>query len=332
MGKWQEWGGSKSYGSGSWWQQEKPPKKEPNILELKYDQIDLAEPENNKEPVKGEDALQEATGKTLAQTVQKAVNMSRKAINRCKKLEEDREKKNLQWQEYQRKLRLAFQKQHQQYTSDSARLEKELEQAQEAAHQAEVNLRNALEAGGTNARVQVDAMIAEEEGDPWLDFMDSMTKEGQISQEDRKIQEYLKQAAIAAARETVDNARQKLAQGMVPNLPAGADARLEKYGPSPSARQRLLADPYSLEAGHLRKDLPGAERMAFLETPKKQFQGELRTPNARMPRTPNGPSVKRPKLDGAPMTEQEGGILVPSDEEDTICQLSKHASGFGQME
>ena len=80
-------------------------------------------------------------GLAIVQTMQRAVNISRKANARVKKLKNDLQVKAHHWEEFQKTLRQTYLDQKQQFETDTSKLERELEEAKQMAIDAENKLK-----------------------------------------------------------------------------------------------------------------------------------------------------------------------------------------------
>ena len=263
MGKtaWQkQWRGSDDYGSSDYWQWQpsKAAKGGQSLLEVKYDQVKLEDkPEQNS--VAAVD-MKPADGgqKTLAQVVQKAVNAARKATSKCKKMEDELEVRRRKWDAYQQQIKQAFQRQHAQFVEDISKLEGDLDQAREAAEQADENLKQVLigqsQLQGVTGAALMEDIEAEE--DPWQDFVKDALWTEKV--QDKEIAAYLR-----AAQHGVAMANSSLASASVRAPPAApssaarppsatqtdaerrADLWTESDNESPHGRGPLLYDTWA---------------------------------------------------------------------------------------
>ena len=122
LGTWDGYNWSASqYGPGSAWQGQGWPKKQNGqgqsgngVLDLTYDQVSVERPKDEDEEAAGNGA-----GSTsLTQQLQRALNASRKAYGKVRKLEEERRTKVLQWQAFQQQLRKAYNQQSAKHSTD----------------------------------------------------------------------------------------------------------------------------------------------------------------------------------------------------------------------
>ena len=140
-GRWQsgwqrDWNTDPGYGS--------------SLSGMRYDQMQA--PSNKTGTGHGDEAA--TTGNlSMVQVVQKAVNTSRRANAKVKRLEQEIVTKGEQWDAFQKALKQVFRDQFAQYESDQQRLEKDLSEASDHP------------CGG---RMGVKE---EPTGDPWDDFM-----------------------------------------------------------------------------------------------------------------------------------------------------------------
>ena len=135
-----------------------------NLAEVPYSQVKVKEEDAAKPAaVAGDGELQ----KSLAQLAQRAVNQARRAAAKSKKAQEDLNNCQKAWAEYQRQMKDAFLRQHEQFQQDQEYDEAEIVKAKDAEKAAEDRLKEVL------ADNQVEPMMEEElreaavEDDPW---------------------------------------------------------------------------------------------------------------------------------------------------------------------
>ena len=129
------------YGSAAWygapWRQPwgQGTEASQSVATMRYDQVVLS---GNATPNKPNvEPHGEAVPMNVTQLVQKAVNVSRKASSKVKRLEQEITLKQQQWQEFQKMLKQAFRSQLTQFETDVNRLAKDLGEARQSAAEAE---------------------------------------------------------------------------------------------------------------------------------------------------------------------------------------------------
>ena len=133
------------YGSAGWhgapWRQPwgQGAEASQSVATMRYDQVVLSGNATLSKP--NADAHGDAVPMNVTQLVQKAVNVSRKASNKVKRLEQEIALKQQQWEEFQKMLKQAFRSQLTQYETDVSRLEKDLGEAKQSAAEAEQKLK-----------------------------------------------------------------------------------------------------------------------------------------------------------------------------------------------
>ena len=166
------WYGYAAASSGAWPGQPWKPKQgrgnaggTQSIVEMNYDQVIV---EDKQEPKKDDTAP--ITALNVTQQIQKALNASRKATGKVRKLEEEKRTKVLQWQEYQKQLRASYNKQFQKHGEDLDKLDSDMAAAHAAAEEAEEKLRAITQQNPEPAEM-LAGIDMDAEDDPWNSFM-----------------------------------------------------------------------------------------------------------------------------------------------------------------
>ena len=194
-------------GYGGWWDSAWQQGWKPNqdsggsILNMRYDQM-----KTQSVAEKPGEGMESAAGMTTVQLMQKAVNTSRKANGKVKRIQQEMETKTQQWDEFQKALKQAFKTQLSQYEEDQQRLERELLEAKQIAKEAEHRLREVA----TSMEDQSMDMKEEILSDPWEDLI------AENPAEDGRIKEFL-QKALQQAHQELNGMRQ-----VVPVHPPGS--------------------------------------------------------------------------------------------------------------
>ena len=273
--------------AGEGWRDKHTPRpnaQQGSVLNLAYDQMPVKEEKSGSNDERGTSASN-ATPPNLTQQLQKALNASRKAFGRARKLEEDRRQKVQQWNAFQAQLKKTYNQQHAKHNSDLEKIDAELLLAQEAVEEAELKLKQ------IPLQLTQHAMAAEvdmEGGpDPWEDFMRTNVEE----QEDVRVAQYLKKAmdrarhagSITRAAEdellaascggvSVDSRPARPAApseaGRVPTTVSATQAHLANmaYGSSP-IHGTVPTDPYLFGAGLLKTGPAGGQPIELASTP-----------------------------------------------------------------
>ena len=109
-----------------------------NLGSWRYDMMQTTSTANGNK--NGETAQTNST-MSVVQIVQKAVNNSRRANGRVKRLEMELEQKSVQWDEFQKLLKQTYTAQLAQFEADQQKMEKEIAEARQAAKEAEMRLK-----------------------------------------------------------------------------------------------------------------------------------------------------------------------------------------------
>ena len=262
-----------------------------NLAEVPYSQVKVKEEDAAKPAaVAGDGELQ----KSLAQLAQRAVNQARRAAAKSKKAQEDLNNCQKAWTEYQRQMKEAFLRQHEQFQQDQEYYEAEIVKAKDAEKAAEDRLKEVL------ADNQVEPMMEEElreaavEDDPWENLFKGVPKSQHQGPEvltDARLAQYL-QMSMKAVQSTAQASTDKMMTAMAPNpeltsMPAGIGFAGAE-APTGIAPHVGAADPHAalLAAGGEGPPRPAAPKGTAMPItpPRKGPTAAKRTPVKEMGR------------------------------------------------
>ena len=359
-GKWDNggWDSASSQWSRTSWKPQKEPRGDAanKMQAIGYKNVQV--PAENAQTVgKGDGDRAQDSAMSTTQLVQRAVNQARKAGTRHKKILEEMQWCQAQWDQYCKEMKAAYLKQQAAFQKDIEKLEEDAEKTKEQALEAERRLKSVLD----SQRIEIDELMAEEEPtdveeDGW-DQLIGQNAQGLALQADKQIADYLRKSH-EAAKATVQTARDKRAEkvksGQTLAAPTGKTVEKRQaaalardgsaapvlYGPSPATRKRVAqSDPYTSASrarhlDHVDLDVDVGNNLPDGPvTPVSRPQGGARTPRAVVVQIPTktSPGTRR----GA----GEAGIptTIPcynleEDEDKPEHHIPTDEIGFGRME
>ena len=168
--------------SSASWQQWQPPQgtgttSQPTVWDG-YKSVQL-EQGHDQNKIAGDVEKMETPNLSMAQIVQKQVNLARKADQKHKRAQQDLRQCQMKWTKYQDQLRALYNQQHEAFLKDVDSLEAEVARTQDAAEVAAIKLRHVLENDG-NARENLAPMEVSAIGelDPWEELVHGSEKDG----------------------------------------------------------------------------------------------------------------------------------------------------------
>ena len=246
----------------------------------RYDKVKIPEPNTTSKvdalhPWRATD--KEASGQmALMNAIQRSLTSARKADGRMRRLQDEKQRRQQQWDQWVKEQKINYHKQRKQFEADITKIDQDLAQTAEAGSTAAANVKNIILQGVDNLSQQRDQQEPDD-GD-W----DRMMQEDMIVETAGFYKE-----AVQAAR-TLQPQPLSTTTGPVPSAPAPA-ATYSQSSPGPTATDPYLTSP-RVGAGSAHREALGKATRGTNIGPPQGPDAEAATPPTTPIRGTPGPA------------------------------------------
>ena len=258
--------------------------------------------------------------------IQKLVNTARKAEQRLTRLQSDKETSILQWQQYQKDLQAAFNRERKRHYAAQEQFEKDIASAVERQDEARANIRQYAASMATGMPVETDG----DNGPTW----EEMTR-AWVEEEDGAIEGVLHRALGPATRE-IEPRTPSLRRPVAARTPLTSRATsFSREGPSPApsyATEELAAarsDPYPVVTSPSPPKGPPTEAPPSMDVPMEHGLPSGEGHRAEAKASPSHPGQRDLSAPRVPTTEAPPRMDVKSATKSSAPSLPVH-SQLGQ--